>query len=180
MRPACRLIISPPPYPSVPIKMQHGSTRSVRGWSRSTVSVIFLPTSKKRADISALSHYLKNIIFTARIIADVSSPDSKRAGINHSRSFYVFLINLFPHFGQVISILPFPFGTRIFCVQEGHLKNLKIFACSLSCPRLSKYSNIGCISCKNFVFSLALLLWLCENTRKIQISNGIKLRMFSL
>ena len=29
-------------------------------------------------------------------------------------SFYVLFTNFCPHFGQVISILPFPFGTRIF------------------------------------------------------------------
>ena len=36
-------------------------------------------------------------------------------------SLQLFLMNSFPHFLQLMAILPFPFGTRIFCLQFGHL-----------------------------------------------------------
>lgn len=43
-------------------------------------------------------------------------PNKKTAGLNRQFFivYHVFFINLLPHFGQVISILPFPLGTRIF------------------------------------------------------------------
>ena len=65
----------------------------------------------------------------------------------------VFFINLFPHFGQVISILPFPLGTRIFWEQAGHLKKRKICACSRSSLFRSKYSNSGRMSFRKRSFS---------------------------
>jgi hypothetical protein len=34
---------------------------------------------------------------------------------------YVLFMNSLPHFGQRIAILPFPFGTLIFCLQVGQV-----------------------------------------------------------
>ena len=39
-------------------------------------------------------------------------------------------MKVFPHFGQVMRILPLPFGTRTVWRQAGHLKNLCVADCA--------------------------------------------------
>ena len=91
-------------------------------------------------------------------------------------------MNLFPHFGQVISTFPFPFGTRSFCLQTGHLKKRNNLASACSSRFSIIFSHNGRASLRKHSFSCALLSWLRENTRKMQPISGrqlIKLKLFT-
>ena len=83
-----------------------------------------------------------------------------------------FFMNLFPHFGQVISTFPFPFGTRSFCLQTGHLKKRNNLASACSSCFSIIFSHNGRASLRKHSFSCALLSWLRENTRKMQPNSG--------
>ena len=67
---------------------------------------------------------------------------------------------------------PFPFGTRSFCLQTGHLKKRNNLASACSSRFSIIFSHNGRASLRKHSFSCALLSWLRENTRKMQPNSG--------